>query len=143
MAEYTNRAPYIGDLYGGWEKAINGIKEFNNLRPDYMRAHLSEITDVEESTSFGFSLHQNYPNPFNPTTTISFTVPNVEATHESPLQLRVYDVLGREVATLVNKNKKPGVYQVTFNAEDLSSGLYFYSIEVENFRAVKKMILLK
>ncbi len=143
MAEYINRAPYIGDLYGGWENAINGIKEFNNLRPDYMRAHLSEITDVEKTTNFVYELSQNFPNPFNPTTTISYTVPNVEATHESPLQLRVYDVLGREVATLVNGNKKPGVYQVTFNAEDLSSGLYFYSIEVDNFREVKKMILLK
>ena len=90
-----------------------------------------------------FELSQNYPNPFNPSTTIKYSIPNVETRHASSVRLIVYDILGREVTTLVNKVQQPGNYEVTFDASNLTSGMYFYYINVGEFRAVKKMILLK
>ena len=83
-------------------------------------------------------LEQNYPNPFNPSTTIKYSVPE-----RSNTIIKVYNTVGSEVATLLNEVKQPGTYEVNFNAVNLSSGAYFYSIETDNFREVKKMILLK
>ncbi len=85
-----------------------------------------------------FSLEQNYPNPFNPQTTFSFSIPNPEY-----VQLKVYDLLGREAAVLVNENLQPGKYSVTFNASALPSGTYFYRMTAGGFSEVKKMILIK
>ncbi len=95
--------------------------------------------------SYEFSLHQNYPNPFNPVTTIEYSIPNVETLNAtSPnVQLIVYDVLGRKVATLVNKKQSSGNYSVKFNANNLPSGIYFYRLHFDGFVATKKMILLK
>jgi len=83
-------------------------------------------------------LLQNYPNPFNPTTKISFDVPKTGF-----VSLKVYDVLGKEVANLVNGVRNPGSYIVDFNASHLSSGVYFYRIEAGEFTQVKKMLLIK
>lgn len=83
-------------------------------------------------------LEQNYPNPFNPSTKIKFTIPE-----QSKTIIKVYNMVGSEVAILLNEVKQLGSYEVDFNAVDLSSGAYFYSIETDNFREVKKMILLK
>jgi photosystem II stability/assembly factor-like uncharacterized protein len=83
-------------------------------------------------------LEQNYPNPFNPSTTIKFSVPE-----RSNTIIKVYNTVGSEVATLLNEVKQPGTYEVNFNATDFSSGAYFYSVQTDNFREVKKMILLK
>jgi hypothetical protein len=85
-----------------------------------------------------FSLGQNHPNPFNPTTRIVYGVKNPEF-----IELKVYDVLGREVSTLVNERKAPGTYVAAFSASGLSSGLYFYKIRAGSFVAVRKMIVLK
>ena len=85
-----------------------------------------------------YSLEQNYPNPFNPTTTIRFTISDLRFTI-----LKVYDVLGNEVATLVNEEKPAGTYEVEFTAIDLPSGIYFYRLQASNFIKTKKMILLK
>lgn len=85
-----------------------------------------------------YSLAQNYPNPFNPATSIKYTIPKAGIT-----TLRVYDVLGREVAVLVNEMKQPGVYNVDFDASTLASGIYFYRIESGDYSAVKKMMLVK
>lgn len=83
-------------------------------------------------------LMQNYPNPFNPTTTIGFTI------HISGFtSLKVYDVVGREIATLVNNTLAAGTYDVTFDASRLSSGIYFYALQAPDFRATKKMVILK
>ncbi len=93
-----------------------------------------------------FELSQNYPNPFNPTTTIQYTIPNkvkTMFTTSQQVQLKVYDMLGREVATLVNGEKAPGIHEVTFNANNLPSGIYIYKIAVGNYSEQKKMILLK
>ena len=97
-------------------------------------------TDVTENviTPETFSLSQNYPNPFNPTTVIKYSLPEV-----TNVKLKVYDMLGREIKTLVNQEQSAGVYNVEFNASNLSSGVYFYRIEAGNFVASKKLLLLK
>ena len=85
-----------------------------------------------------FSLSQNYPNPFNPATTINFSIPK-----SGLVTLKVFDVLGQEVATLVNDPKVAGSYSVNFNGENLSSGVYFYRLEANDFVSVKRMLLVK
>jgi len=85
-----------------------------------------------------FSIKQNYPNPFNPTTKISYGIPEI-----SNVRIIVYDRLGREVETLINKQQQPGYYDVKFDANKLSSGIYFYKIQAGSFILSKKMLLLK
>ena len=85
-----------------------------------------------------FTLNQNYPNPFNPSTKIKFEIPNAGFA-----TLKVFDVLGREVATLVNKELKPGSYESTLNGDRLSSGVYFYRLESGKFNETKRMVLMK
>jgi hypothetical protein len=99
------------------------------------------IVNVESSNSNtpeDFSLTQNYPNPFNPSTVISYRLPV-----NSNVKLKVYDVLGNEVATLVNEEKPTGEYEVEFDATGLPSGIYFYQLEAGNFIQTQKMLLLK
>jgi hypothetical protein len=91
-----------------------------------------------KSQPYNFELSQNYPNPFNPTTKIRFNVPIAGF-----VSLKVYDVLGRQVATLVNERKLPGTYEVIFDASKLSSGLYFYRMATNRFTETKKMILTR
>ncbi|MFH1196302.1 MAG: BACON domain-containing carbohydrate-binding protein [bacterium] len=93
-----------------------------------------------------FELYQNYPNPFNPTTKIKFTIASVETPYMASLQhvtLEIYDVLGREVATLVDEVKPAGYYEVTFDAKSLPSGIYFYNLTAGSFSQTKKLIFLK
>jgi hypothetical protein len=85
-----------------------------------------------------YTLSQNYPNPFNPTTTINFSVPKSEY-----VKIKVYDILGRDVVTLVNENKPVGNYKVEFNAGKLTSGVYFYRMESGSYSQTKKLLLLK
>lgn len=89
-------------------------------------------------TPVTYELSQNYPNPFNPVTRISFALPK-----QGFVTLKVYDVLGKEVATLVNEVKNQGPYSVDFNASNFSSGVYFYKLETNGFRDIKKMMLIK
>ncbi len=100
---------------------------------------LLTITSVEKNElPTKFELSQNYPNPFNPETKISYTLPK-----ESNVSLKVYDVLGNEVATLVNEIKQAGAYNVNFDAKNLTSGLYIYKLQADNFIQTKKMMLIK
>jgi hypothetical protein len=85
-----------------------------------------------------FSFSQNYPNPFNPTTKIQYQLPEL-----SKVKLTVYDMLGREIKTLVNEEKPAGSYEVKFDGTGLPSGIYFYRIETGKFSDTKKFILLK
>jgi glucose/arabinose dehydrogenase len=96
------------------------------------------VTTVEEVTSSHFSLHQNFPNPFNPTTSLSFVIP-----HSSLVRLKVFDVLGREVATIVDEFLSEGTYTRRFTARNLPSGVYTYQMKAGNFIATKRMIVLK
>jgi len=86
----------------------------------------------------GFNLSQNYPNPFNPSTMIKFTIDK-----RSLVTLKVFNVLGKEISTVINSEKEPGTYNVNFNAGKLSNGVYFYKLTVGNYSSVKKMILMK
>ncbi len=90
-----------------------------------------------------FELFQNYPNPFNPTTIIKYSVPNVAADFSQRITLKVYDVLGKEIVTLINAKQKPGNYTIIFNASKLSSGIYFYHLKTSRGSLTKKMQLLK
>jgi hypothetical protein len=90
-----------------------------------------------------FELSQNYPNPFNPVTKIKFTVPSIETGHAPSVQLIIYDVLGKEIAELVNEEKPAGSYEVEFNGSNLSSGVYFYQLRAGSFIQTKKMLMIK
>jgi hypothetical protein len=98
----------------------------------------SPIINVVVSVPNEFKLIQNYPNPFNPSTTIKYQIPNAGI-----VVLKVYNTLGKEVATLVNAEKPAGSYDIEFNASALSSGIYFYKLQIGNFVETKKMILLR
>ena len=93
-----------------------------------------------------YELSQNYPNPFNPSTKIRYTIPAVtlRGTKGSvSVTLKVYDILGNEVATLVDEDKKPGIYEVEFSITNLASGIYIYRLQASEFSDTKKMVLLR
>ncbi|MCW8811723.1 MAG: T9SS type A sorting domain-containing protein [Ignavibacteriaceae bacterium] len=96
------------------------------------------VESTNPNTPSDFSLLQNYPNPFNPTTSLQYAIGSRQF-----VTLKVYDLLGREIATLVNEEKPAGEYEVEFNATNLPSGIYFYQLNAGEFTEVKKMILLK
>jgi len=85
-----------------------------------------------------YRLSQNFPNPFNPKTRIEFSIPK-----QNYVTLKIYDILGREIKTLVNELKSPGIYIADLDGSEFSSGVYFYRIEAGDFTDVKKMILIK
>ncbi|NNG26719.1 MAG: T9SS type A sorting domain-containing protein, partial [Ignavibacteriaceae bacterium] len=102
---------------------------------------LQGVTEVEDATvPLDYSLEQNYPNPFNPTTSIRYAVSKKQF-----ISLKIYDVLGNEVATLVNEEKDAGSYKVEFSTNDLrlTSGIYLYTLTAGNFKETKKMVLMK
>jgi len=99
---------------------------------------ITSIKDLSEKLPVQFELFQNYPNPFNPTTTIKYSV-----AEPGIVSLKVFDILGREVATLVNERKPAGYYEVSFDGSELSSGIYFYQLTAGVFKATKKFVLLK
>jgi hypothetical protein len=92
-------------------------------------------------------LSQNYPNPFNPTSIIRFQIPNSEngklKTENGIVSLKVFDIIGKEVVTLVNEKLSPGVYEVTFDGGKLASGTYFYRLTTNGFSETKKMLMIK
>jgi len=123
------------------------VSDSGSLESWSIKLTVEEITSVlsEENVPTKFNLSQNYPNPFNPTTMINYQIP-----FASHVKIKVFDILGREVATLVNKVINAGSYSIPFNAFSISSGVYFYRLEAtainganNNFSQVKKMILLK
>jgi len=136
--------------YGCVDNSVSSGKYFYRLKQIDLDGSFSfsDVVEVDVSAPADFALEQNYPNPFNPTTTISFSIPATGFT-----SLKVYDVLGNEVATLVNEEKPAGNYTATFsakggsasggNAYSLSSGTYFYKLQAGSFIETKKMILLK
>jgi hypothetical protein len=98
------------------------------------------INPVSSNLPDKYSLFQNYPNPFNPSTKIKFSIP---AFNQGAVRLIVYDVLGREISTLVNQNMKPGEYEVNWNSSNIPSGVYFYRLVTRDFTSTKKMMLIK
>jgi hypothetical protein len=135
---------------GDYRIIIEVYDEAGNFDIDSMDVKFKNGNPVsnedEDFNAHSFNLEQNYPNPFNPTTKIKFTIPTViasEAKQSQLVTLKVYDVLGSEVATLVNENKPAGVYEVEFNAINLPSGIYFYQLSSGSHNQVKQMVLLK
>jgi len=134
---------------GNTFESITGILfySFSNYKlvPRKNDDFAGHVTDVEKNEVLPeqYSLSQNYPNPFNPSTIIEYNIPNESLALNSNVVLKIYDVLGREVKTLVNKNQKPGNYEIQFDASEFTSGVYFYSLKAGNFYQTKKMMLIK
>ncbi|MFZ4591317.1 MAG: YCF48-related protein [Ignavibacteria bacterium] len=105
----------------------------------YRTNNAGGLTSIKnETTASEYSLSQNYPNPFNPVTKINYSVPK-----QSLVTMKIFDILGREVATLVNESMKPGYFSVDFNGSNLASGVYFYRMEAGTFVNVKRLLLIK
>ncbi len=136
-------APFVGQAVNGtWTLSISdgatgdtGLLKAWCLQITYQTV-VGGIQTIEIPNYF--SLAQNYPNPFNPNTSIKYSVPT-----PSNVVLKIYDVLGKEVVTLVNEVKQPGFHTVDFNASELASGIYFYRIDAGEFTSVKRMVLVK
>ncbi len=117
----------------------NGKYKYRLKQIDYDGTfHYSKEIEVNVNKLVDYSLEQNYPNPFNPTTNIGFRIAEFGF-----VSIKVYNVLGKEVATLLNEEKKPGAYKIKFDGSKLSSGIYFYKLQSGDFVQTKKMILLK
>jgi len=167
-ALFTNALPE--DSLSLYNLQSNDVTSVADHLPVIVDFALSPPVSVENNSNldYNFSLSQNYPNPFNPRTTIRYSIPSVIASGtkqsnktatsssenvpkaslwETPrndnVTLKIFNILGQKVATLVNQKQNPGNYQVSFDATNLSSGLYFYKISSGNFVNVKKMLLLK
>lgn len=117
-------------------RAKNGtvVSQFTDVQ--FVYGDLYKEADLK--LNYEFALDQNYPNPFNPATTINYSIPN-----QSFVSLKVYDTLGKEVAVLVNEEKISGNYKVEFNAENLPSGIYLYTITAGEYSDTKKLLLIK
>jgi len=121
------------------KSANNGTYYYRLKQIDYNGAFAySQIVEVDVAAPIEFALIQNYPNPFNPSTVISYSIPQ-----NSYVTLKVYDIIGNEVATLVNQAQSAAKYDIRFDASNLSNGVYFYTINADNFTSTKKMILMK
>jgi len=131
-------------LIGRGSSALNSVSVMKDITEEAIQIYNSNFTDIPTSIEnqpiviSEFKLDQNYPNPFNPSTKISWQSP--VSGHQ---KLKIYDVLGNEVVTLVNEYKSAGSYEIEFNATSLSSGVYFYKLQAGSFVQTKKMILIK
>lgn len=140
MSSLVTAQPYTQKL-GFWFSGIEAVYYNDNQQDtaivvldDFLVSSLVESEEHPKS----YRLLQNYPNPFNPSTKMNYSVPE-----NCFVTLRIFDVLGREISTLVNEKKSPGTYEVYFNASNLSSGIYFYQIRTKNYTQTKKMLLLR
>jgi hypothetical protein len=118
----------------------NATADIGSLRSWCLTIEYDLATNTGNNTSLvnSYKLHQNYPNPFNPTTKIKFDIPK-----QNFVSLKIYDISGREVASLINGERSSGSYEVEFDGSYLASGTYFYKIQSGDFVEVKKMVLLK
>jgi hypothetical protein len=143
LAAHYDTSPVTGQGFDGAFGVYPFLPSGNILVSDQTGLYIFQFhkttsiknDDIHPSS---FRLYQNYPNPFNPATVISYRLPD-----ESHVSLKVYDVLGKEVAVLINEEKPAGNYEITFFAEDLVSGIYFYELRSGDFISTKKMILLR
>jgi hypothetical protein len=129
---YDANSNEIERLWQNWDGTnwVNSNKYLYSYGP-------TGIEQLEDGVST-YSLSNNYPNPFNPSTIISYSVPDI-----SFIKLKVYDVLGNEIETLVHEEKPAGTYEITWYAEYLPSGVYFYKLQAGDFVETKKMVLMK
>jgi Secretion system C-terminal sorting domain len=134
----TNSNPFTLTAPGPGNYTVNAGHS-GPLRWDSVMVNIV-VTDVVENPTNPtvFKLFDNYPNPFNPSTTLRYSIPKTSFT-----TLKIYDELGKEVATLVNETKSAGTYEVEFSANDLASGIYYYTLQAGSFSKTNKMILMK
>ncbi|MDP2038061.1 MAG: T9SS type A sorting domain-containing protein, partial [Ignavibacteria bacterium] len=130
---YTNSALVKGGTDG---YAVGDLNWFPTQKNQWIKTDIQ--SDLSAAMPTQYSLEQNYPNPFNPTTNIKFSVPQ-----QGKFAVRVFDLLGREVATLFNGVVNAGVHSVTFNGDKLSSGIFFYNLVGDKVNITKKMMLIK
>jgi hypothetical protein len=134
-SSYPSIALSSSNVHVLWMDERDGNKEIYYKRNPNGNVGINNISNEIPAT---YSLGQNYPNPFNPTTKIKFDVARI-----SDVKIAVYDVMGREVQTLVNESLKPGTYETTFAGSQLTSGVYFYKLITGDFVETKKMLLIK
>jgi hypothetical protein len=127
-----------GKIYFGCSGTEGGNSDLTDVMVAVLTEDPTSVGDDDHSFPSRYSLAQNYPNPFNPSTKIRFRISEFGF-----VRLKIYDVLGNEVATLVNEEKPAESYEVNFDANNLSSGIYFYKLQAESFVATKKMVLLR
>jgi hypothetical protein len=120
----------------GWPQILQGVFTATRISGSGITVSVKEITGTVVPEAF--ALFQNYPNPFNPTTTISFSLPS-----RSFVSLKIFDLLGKEVTTIVSGEMQEGSYSRTWNAANISSGIYFYRLQAGTFTETKKLILLR
>ncbi|MBI1939411.1 MAG: T9SS type A sorting domain-containing protein [Ignavibacteriales bacterium] len=138
---------YLNNPSGGDEPGWYYLGDGTNISLYLIRAYVSlggtDVDDIVELIPSSFSLEQNYPNPFNPSTIISYSIPT-----PTNVQIKIYDVLGREIRSLINEEKAAGKYNLAWDSRDnygrkVSSGVYFYTITAGNFAQTRKMVLTK
>jgi hypothetical protein len=137
---YSTSSGFIGkmDEFRIYNRALTDEEVLISSTSDIPCGILTNYGNNNFEVPTNYLLNQNYPNPFNPVTKISFSISKAGI-----VSLKIYDILGREIAKLVNENKPAGNYIVDFDASNLSSGIYFYKLEVNGFKDVKKMTVLK
>src|SRR3989339_1124383 len=141
----------IAHIAGRGTDSLNSItvsREFSEAKEGFYKSNFTDIVvsveeEITKSIPSSFQLYQNYPNPFNPTTNIGFRIADFPEGTSGLVTLKVFDVLGREVATLVNEEKPAGSYEVEFDGSKLSSGVYIYQVKAGEFVQAKKLILVK
>lgn len=136
--ELADGLPNTVAMHLDYNQSANKLRIGTHGRGVYEITNLTGIASNIGEIPSDFMLKQNYPNPFNPSTTISYNIAKKER-----VSLKVYDMMGKELYTLVNRTQDAGVYNIVFNAAPLSSGVYFYKLETENFTDTKKMIIVK
>lgn len=124
------------DSEKGWTFGESGTILKRDPNYDFIKTENSFLLDE-------FYLYQNYPNPFNPATKIKYEIPGQTRNDNAFVTLKIYDILGKEIKTLVNEEKPAGNYEVEFDASNFSSGIYFYKLQAGNFVETKKMVLLR
>ncbi|MGD0591188.1 MAG: C25 family cysteine peptidase [Bacteroidota bacterium] len=135
---YKETKAYWANQYYYWGPEIERYTFLGDPALTVKHPVVSTFVQHQFSHPESFALNQNYPNPFNPTTIISYQLPA-----QSIVTLKVFDILGREVKTLVNDRQSAGLHSVTFNASNLSSGVYFYQLQAGSYNATKKLVYLK
>jgi len=152
---FNKESQIVDSIKAGEEKAVTFKFDINISAPvnkqdtiDFMISSdngvmLQKTFVIKYSAPKEFSLSQNYPNPFNPTTKIRYTIPDVGTSLMKSVQLKVYDILGSEVTTLVNNEQDAGYYEVNFDGSRYASGVYIYRLVAGDYVSTKKMIMIK
>lgn len=135
---WLSRSYYFGLPHDGNNHYTVSLQPGDTLNLEFKLNYLVDVEKKETHEVKDYSLDQNYPNPFNPVTSISYSIPKA-----GPVKLQVFDLLGNEVATLVNEYKNAGTHKVSFDASALPSGVYLYTIQSGGFRMAKKMTVMK